>query len=98
MRIHTIKPDDPSTWSDIYHCQPGHEFVYRLRDCDGVLLYIGTTWSAKARWAKHRAKKPWWSTVALAEIQCYPSDAAALTAELHAIKTERPLYNIRGAV
>jgi predicted GIY-YIG superfamily endonuclease len=93
-----LRPDDPSTWSGIYHCYPGHWFVYRLFSSDGSLLYVGITWSAKARWAKHRAKKPWWSQVSLAQVECFDGEREALAAEMEAIRDERPRFNIRGAV
>jgi len=98
--VHTrqIDPHDPKTWANIKHCQPGHEFVYRLRDAEGRLLYVGITWSAKARWDKHRAKKAWWAQVASVDIQCYPDERSALAAELEAIHAEHPIHNIRGVV
>jgi hypothetical protein len=93
-----ISAQDPKSWDHIAHCTAGHELVYRLFDRSGCLLYIGITWSAGVRWRAHRKKHAWWSQVARVEVECWGSDFFALTAELAAIKAERPKYNKRGAL
>lgn len=37
-------------------------FVYRIRNAEGDLLYIGMTRKPQARWAQHRARSPWFSS------------------------------------
>lgn len=92
-----LDPAEPATWADIYHCTAGHELLYRLRDAEGSLLYVGVTWKAKDRWRVHKKTKPWWPSVASVEIECYPSDRDAHEAEYLAITTEDPRYNRHGA-
>jgi predicted GIY-YIG superfamily endonuclease len=91
-----LVPSDPNTWADLMVCRPGHELLYRLRSADGALLYVGVTWSAKARFEKHKAAKPWWLDVASVDIECHLSDWDAHEAEYTAITTESPRYNIHG--
>ena len=73
----------------------GH--VYRLRDDQDRLLYVGKTYSPKARLlgaTGHAATKPWWPEVAVVEVATYRTEEAALEAERHAIAKEDPLYNL----
>jgi predicted GIY-YIG superfamily endonuclease len=68
--------------------------LYRFFDISGQLLYAGITMNPSRRWAKHRDEKPWWHDVANITIETHPGRKAVLTAERHAIQTERPLYNV----
>ena len=72
--------------------------LYRHFDRDGRLLYIGISLNAIARLAEHRDTSHWFSQIARVEIEPYPTRKAALAAELEAIRTENPLYNIVGRV
>lgn len=72
--------------------------VYRLRDANGELLYVGISWSAAARIAAHRTSQSWWSEVATIDVEEFKSRGAALEAETRAIRTEHPRYNIQGVV
>jgi hypothetical protein len=72
--------------------------LYRLWAADGTLLYIGIADNLKARFDGHKLEKSWWGDVAKATVIWYGSRRDAFQAEDIAIKAERPLYNIVGAV
>jgi GIY-YIG catalytic domain len=72
--------------------------LYRMWDTDRRLLYAGISRNPVERWAKHRLLKPWWPEVDLIGYALYPTEWKALTAEVVAIRTELPRYNIRSAV
>ena len=90
-----IKPGTPAEWDEVLHCTPAHEFVYIFRDAAERVLYVGITWSAKARWRAHKRKKPWWFQVASAELTCCDSTFKALSVERRLIKELSPMHNIR---
>lgn len=69
--------------------------LYRFRDSDGVLLYVGITKNPPARFAQHERDKFWWSQIADISLQHFPSRLALLEAERIAIENERPLYNVQ---
>lgn len=68
-------------------------FLYRLRDADGVLLYVGITGHYRLRLMRHRADKPWWSEVASVELTAYRRRSQALAVEQYVIAHEQPRYN-----
>jgi hypothetical protein len=68
--------------------------LYRHFDADGVLLYVGVSFSAFARLAQHRDASHWYSKIANMTIENLPSREKLLLAETRAIQTERPLHNI----
>jgi predicted GIY-YIG superfamily endonuclease len=71
------------------------EQLYRLFDADGTLLYIGISYSAIARFAQHKADKPWIGDVCRIEIETHDvSRAEILEIERQAIISERPLHNV----
>jgi predicted GIY-YIG superfamily endonuclease len=90
-----IRPGVPSEWDHIFHCTPDHEFVYVFRDALERVLYVGITWSAKARWRTHKRKKSWWFQVASAELTCCDKVIHALEVERQLIKELKPMHNIR---
>lgn len=71
--------------------------LYRFYDADDRLLYVGITWSVKARTRKHRTVQPWWQDARDIRIETYPNRRLALAAERTAIHIEKPLYNIQQA-
>lgn len=73
---------------------PCQQWLYRLYDADGALLYIGITERGYDRFAAHRTKQAWWSEVAQHTIQAYATRADVEIAERHAIYREKPRYNI----
>lgn len=81
---------------DLFGSGPGC-YLYRFWDAAGHLLYVGISRNPAERWAKHRQKKAWWPAATLISYMLYPTDYAALCAENEAIRSERPLHNIRVA-
>lgn len=77
----------------------GWTYLYRIWDLDHgrvpVLLYVGVTEHLHQRLLKH-SHKPWWPRYPDVTIEPYPTRDMALTAELHAIRTEHPHYNHLG--
>lgn len=90
-----LDPASPETWAGIYHCTPDHDFIYTFRDKSGDVLYVGITWSAKARWSSHRRKKLWWSEVRSVDLTCREKTHLALDHERYLIASLNPKYNIR---
>lgn len=74
------------------------QFLYRLYNRAGFLLYVGITDNVFRRWKEHSRDKPWWSEVHKFTQDWFPDRAAVEAAERHAISSERPLYNVVGAV
>lgn len=70
--------------------------VYRLRNNTGDLLYVGIAGNPGRRFEQHAGEKPWWGEVAAIDLEHHTSRQAAAAAEMLAIKTERPRYNIVG--
>jgi hypothetical protein len=69
--------------------------LYRLYDADGELLYIGISYSAIARFAKHKQTQPWIDDVCRIEIESHEVDRWEIEAmEIAAIQAERPRHNV----
>ncbi|MFI5814862.1 hypothetical protein ACIA7S_28385 [Streptomyces sp. NPDC051643] len=68
--------------------------VYRLHDCKGRLLYVGSAFNPKVRLAQHAAEKPWWPEVDAGRtiIEWHDEERAAADAEHAAALAERPTY------
>lgn len=69
--------------------------LYRYFANDGQLLYVGISLNTVARAVQHRNDKHWWDTVTTMTIERFPSREAAAVAEVEAIRTEGPLFNIQ---
>jgi predicted GIY-YIG superfamily endonuclease len=67
--------------------------LYRHFAADGTLLYVGITMNAPRRLKEHSRHSGWWDNVARVEIEQFPTRAAVIDAERHAIKLEKPLHN-----
>lgn len=71
------------------------QYLYRMRDAAGRLLYVGVTWNPKTRFAQHRREsRLWFAAVATIELTEYATRGAALAAERRAINDERPAMNV----
>ncbi len=70
------------------------QWLYRLYDAAGALLYVGVTQCGEERFAEHRAAKSWWPDVDRTTVQTYATRAEVLLAERQAIYREKPLHNI----
>ena len=69
--------------------------VYRLYSSDDRLLYVGATVSLQQRLRDHGRDKEWWPEVARTEVsEPYESWGLAHAAEIEAIRTEQPVYNV----
>lgn len=68
--------------------------VYRFFGERDQLLYVGITDRGPTRWAEHARTKRWWPQVRGITIEPCQDRADALHREAHAIKAERPLFNI----
>jgi hypothetical protein len=68
--------------------------LYRIFDADGVLLYVGISWSALVRLGGHSGTARWFDRVARVSVQKCQSLDEARAAERQAIQTEDPLFNV----
>lgn len=73
---------------------PGPTYLYRARDDNGRLLYIGIATDWTGRWRHHRERSPWFPSVSKLELELYPTRQAARDAEEAAIKREAPVHNV----
>lgn len=71
--------------------------LYRHFDAAGQLLYVGISLSAVHRLAQHRQTAHWFDRIARIEIEWHESRAAALAAEIIAIRRESPQCNVQHA-
>lgn len=71
--------------------------LYRYFGEAGDLLYIGITDEPGRRWKEHMKSQPWWASVRRQTAQWYDTRASAEVAEISAIRSERPLHNVRHA-
>jgi excinuclease UvrABC nuclease subunit len=71
--------------------------VYRCYDADGVLLYIGCSYQVEKRLKWHTTSSAhWFQHVADVKVQQYANRSEGLAAELEAIITEEPVFNVKG--
>lgn len=75
---------------------PDKTCVYRLRDEEGVLLYVGVSLTVMQRIAHHRATKPWFTDIGRIDLVWFDTRAEALAYEADAIVAEHPVYNLAG--
>jgi hypothetical protein len=77
---------------------PSPSSVYRLRDGNGRLLYVGVTFTATRhrRLGQHETTKSWWQDVDVEAIEWehFPTRLEAEEAEARAIIVEDPVYNV----
>lgn len=73
-----------------------NQTLYRMYAADGSLLYVGITQRRLQRFYEHNASKPWWSQVDRITLMHYPDRESVERAELVAIQSESPRYNIVG--
>lgn len=71
--------------------------VYRFRDADGVLLYVGATGNLVQRLEGHDSQTAWFDAVSTVEVEHFATRADALAAEKAATRDEGPLHNINNA-
>lgn len=71
--------------------------LYRFYGRDDELLYVGITCNPGNRLNSHRRHKAWWRDVTRIALEQFESRVELATAELTAIRAEKPLHNIAGA-
>lgn len=76
--------------------EPEPHQLYRHFDAHGSLLYVGISLSALTRLGQHRANSHWFSQICTIQVEHFPDFESARTAELNAIRSETPLYNVEG--
>lgn len=67
--------------------------LYRWKDDQGDLLYVGISNHPELRAQQHDQTKDWFHLVATSDVEWFPSREDALKAEKAAIIAERPRYN-----
>jgi hypothetical protein len=68
--------------------------LYRHFDSEGQLLYVGISISALERYKQHSGTE-WFPSVSQITVEHFPTREEAAKAEVLAIKTEKPKFNIR---
>lgn len=68
--------------------------LYRHFDAGGELLYVGISLHAVVRLTAHKSQSAWFKDIVRIEIENYSSRMEAIRAEIEAIKTEKPIYNV----
>lgn len=72
----------------------GGQWLYRMFDESGDLLYVGVSDNATRRWREHERDKPWFHNVCTFTRERYPDRVGVELAEREAIIRERPRYNV----
>jgi excinuclease UvrABC nuclease subunit len=68
--------------------------LYRHFDANGTLLYVGMSLNALNRLIQHRQVSLWFDEIANITIEKFETKDQLIEAEMQAIKTESPKYNI----
>lgn len=75
--------------------QPNNtNILYRVFDSFGELLYVGATINPNWRFSKHASAQPWWDDADTIKLERYPSRQELCNAEIVAIRSENPRYNV----
>jgi predicted GIY-YIG superfamily endonuclease len=76
----------------------GETQLYRHWDKDNNLLYVGISYCSLTRLKQHSKSAKWFKEVANVTIEQFSTRKEAEEAELKAIRTEKPEYNIVGVL
>ena len=68
--------------------------LYRFFDAQDRLLYVGIAGRPAGRAHQHSKKKEWWTEVTHSTYEHFTTREAAAAAEVAAIVTEQPVYNV----
>jgi hypothetical protein len=71
--------------------------LYRFWNEAGELLYVGLSGKPGARWSAHRRTQSWWREVCRVTVEHFDNHYDLAGAEVAAIKSEKPKYNVRHA-
>lgn len=72
--------------------------LYRYFDVNGDLLYVGISFDPGRRDREHARSKAWHMSAVKQQVEWYDNRFDAFAAEQDAIKIERPIHNVQGAV
>jgi predicted GIY-YIG superfamily endonuclease len=76
------------------HFGPATRFREHALYRAGHLLYVGITVDLGTRMRDHGTGKKWWPRVTRIDIERYPNRDQVEAAEITAIRTENPLFNV----
>ena len=68
--------------------------VYRFKDAEGQLLYIGRSSNMVQRLMLHESQAPWFGQVQSITVEHFTDMPTARDAEREAIYSEAPRYNV----
>ena len=71
-------------------------YVYRVYDGDRRLIYVGQTRHLMGRLSAHQATSWWAPQAAKVKAQVVTGQSEARLAELEAIRSEKPRWNMQG--
>ena len=71
-----------------------NQILYRFWNSADELLYVGITMNLPDRWKKHNREKSWSDEVAKITMERFRTRAEVEQAEIDAIQSERPRYNV----
>lgn len=74
------------------------EQLYRHFDKEGILLYVGISYNTLTRLNQHKRTAHWFKDIVNVTIEQFETRKEVEEAELIAIRTEKPKYNIKGVV
>jgi excinuclease UvrABC nuclease subunit len=73
-----------------------HRFIlYRHFDADDNLLYVGKSCRLRDRIGEHASQAHWFDDIKWIQLEHFPDKQSLHIAELMAIGTEKPCYNIQ---
>lgn len=72
--------------------------LYRWWDAEGRLLYVGKSISVFSRIQQHRRNSKFFPEASTMTIERFGTEKELAVAEIAAIRTEGPLYNIAGSI
>jgi hypothetical protein len=81
---------DPNHPETVEGCQ----YLYRYRNAAGALLYVGRSGNPLVRFKHGHRSKDWHADIAEIELEEFATLADVMAAEVEAIQTEGPLYNV----
>lgn len=71
-----------------------YHILYRHFAVDNKLLYVGITNNIHGRISQHKLVSKWFLDITNITLQHFPSRSLLIKAEIEAIKTENPEYNV----
>ena len=85
---------EESSRNQIQPLRPFTQWLYRMFNDDGELLYVGITSRRWQRWREHEKSQPWIQEATVFRWQGFYSRTAVERAERDSIREEKPKYNV----